>query len=74
MDVRERLAVNMKRLRKERGWSQEALADAAGLDRTYISGIERVVKNPTITVVERVSAALQCSIGQLLDQSGRENG
>jgi transcriptional regulator with XRE-family HTH domain len=74
MDVRERLAVNMKRLRKERGWSQEALADAAGLDRTYISGIERVVKNPTITVIERVSAALQCSIGQLLDQSGRENG
>ena len=48
MDVRKRLAVNMKRLRKERGWSQEALADEAGLDRTYISGIERVVKNPTV--------------------------
>ena len=55
MDFRERLAVNMKRLRKERGWSQEALADAAGLDRTYISGIERVVKNPTVTVIERVA-------------------
>ena len=67
MDVRERLAVNMKRLRKERGWSQEALADAAGLDRTYISGIERVVKNPTITVIERVAFALECSMGDLLD-------
>jgi transcriptional regulator with XRE-family HTH domain len=67
MDVRQRLAANMKRLRKVRGWSQEALADEAGLDRTYISGIERVVKNPTITVIERVAVALQCSIGALLD-------
>jgi ribosome-binding protein aMBF1 (putative translation factor) len=67
MDVRQRLAANMKRLRKERGWSQEALADEASLDRTYISGIERVVKNPTITVVERVAAALGCRLGELLD-------
>lgn len=67
MDVRNRLAVNMKRLRKERGWSQEALADEAGLDRTYISGIERKVKNPTITVVERLARALGCSLGALLD-------
>lgn len=67
MDVRHRLAVNMKRLRKERGWSQEALADAAELDRTYISGIERMVKNPTITVVHRVAVALGCPLGDLLD-------
>ena len=67
MDVRQRLAVNMKRLRKERGWSQETLADEAGLDRTYISGIERQVKNPTITVVERVAKALDSGLGELLD-------
>ena len=67
MDVRKRLAVNMKRLRKERGWSQETLADEAGLDRTYISGIERVVKNPTVTVVERIALALSCGLGDLLD-------
>lgn len=67
MDVRQRLAVNMKRLRKERGWSQETLADEAGLDRTYISGIERKVKNPTIAVVERVTKALECPLGSLLD-------
>ena len=67
MDVRQRLAANMKRLRKERGWSQEALADEAGLDRTYISGIERRVKNPTITVVDRVAVALACRLGDLLD-------
>lgn len=67
MDVRQTLADNMKRLRKEREWSQEALADEAGLDRTYISGIERRVKNPTITVVRRVADALECSMGELLD-------
>ena len=67
MDVRHRLAANMKRLRKERGWSQEALADEAGLDRTYISGIERIVRNPTVTVIERIGAALGCRLGDLLD-------
>ena len=67
MDVRNRLAVNMKRLRKERGWSQEALADAAELDRTYISGIERIVRNPTVTVVEKLACALNCKFGDLLD-------
>lgn len=67
MDVRHRLAANMKRLRKERGWSQETLADEAGLDRTYVSGIERIVRNPTITVIDRVSVALECRLGDLLD-------
>lgn len=57
----------MKRLRKQRGWSQEALAAEAGLDRTYISGIERKVKNPTVTVVDRVAVALNCRLGDLLD-------
>jgi len=61
MDVRDRLAANM---RKERGWS---LVDAAGLDRTYISGFERKVKNPTITVVDRIAGALGCQMGDLLD-------
>ena len=67
MDVRERLAANMRRLRKERGLSQEALADAAGLDRTYVSGVERRTKNPTVTVVDRVATALGCRLGELLD-------
>ena len=67
MDVRDRLALNMKRLRKQRGWSQEALADAAGLDRTYNSGIERVVRNPTVSVVDRIAKALNCRLGDMLD-------
>ena len=69
MDVRSRLATNMKSLRKARGWSQEVLADEAGLDRTYISGIERKVKNPTVSVVDKVATALNCSLGALLDRA-----
>lgn len=65
MDARKNLAV--KRLRKERQWSQEALADESGLDRTYISGLERLTKNPTITVVQRIAEALACGMGDLLD-------
>ncbi len=48
------------------GWSQEALAEAAGLDQTYISGIERLLRNPTVTVIERIAVALQCRVGELL--------
>lgn len=67
MDVRQRLAANMKRLRRDRGWSQEQLADEAGLDRTYISGIERRIRHPTITTVAKVAAALGVSFAALLD-------
>lgn len=67
MDAKKNLAANMKRLRKQRGWSQEALADESDLDRTYISGLERLTKNPTITVVQRIAEALGCRMGDLLD-------
>lgn len=67
MDVRSRLATNIRVLRNARGWSQETLAGEAGLDRTYVSGIERKVKNPTITVIERIAVALNCPLGALLD-------
>ncbi|NIA28139.1 MAG: helix-turn-helix domain-containing protein [Desulfobulbaceae bacterium] len=67
MDIRRRLAQNMKRLRKTRGLSQEALAHEADLHRTYISGIERCVRNPTITVVAKIATTLDVSFGELLD-------
>jgi transcriptional regulator with XRE-family HTH domain len=68
MDVRERLAANMVRLRKEKGWSQEELGHQAGVHRTYVSGVERRVRNPTITLVAKVAAGLGCSIGALVDE------
>jgi transcriptional regulator with XRE-family HTH domain len=41
MDIHRRLARNLRKLREARGWSQERLADEAGLHRTYVSGLER---------------------------------
>ena len=67
MDVRQRLGQNLKRLRAEKGWSQERYADEAGIHRTYVSDIERCARNPTITVVEKLAAPFGVSVGSLLD-------
>lgn len=67
MDIRRRLATNMRAIRREKGWSQEELADRAGVHRTYISGVERCVRNPTITIVGRIAQALEVPIGELVD-------
>ena len=56
----------VRRFRGALGLSQEAFADAAGLDRTYISGIERGVRNPTFMVLRQVAAGLRLSLSQLL--------
>lgn len=66
-DVRQRLALNLRKLRQAKGLSQEEFADAAGLHRTYISDLERGARNPTIMVVERIARALQVSFGDLVD-------
>ena len=61
------LGLNVQRIRRERGWSQEELAFRAGLHRTYISGVERGVRNPTISVVGRLAEALQVAPATLLE-------
>ena len=67
MDIRNRLAKNLRLLRRKKGWSQEAFAEEAGLHRTYISDLERASRNPTITAVDKLAAALGVTVGQLLD-------
>jgi transcriptional regulator with XRE-family HTH domain len=48
------------------GLSQEAFAVDAGLDRTYISRIERELENPTVSALERIATALQVDIVDLV--------
>jgi transcriptional regulator with XRE-family HTH domain len=62
-----RLGLNVRRLREQKGWSQEDYADRAGINRTYVSDIERGKRNPTVTVVEKLAAPLNVSAGSLLD-------
>ena len=67
MDIRKRLGLNVKRLRVEKGWSQEDYADRAGIHRTYVSDIERANRNPTISVVERLAKALKVDASVLIE-------
>ena len=69
MDVRRRLGLNLKRLREEQGFSQESFADHCGLHRTYISGIERGVRNPTVLILDKIAKALKVPAGSLLDEA-----
>jgi transcriptional regulator with XRE-family HTH domain len=67
VDIRKRLAKNLRHLRQLQGWSQEEFAFEAGIHRTYISDLERGLRNPTITVVERLAKALGTKAGLLLE-------
>ena len=67
MEIRARLARNLRRLRRAQDWSQEECADVAGLHRTYVSDLERGARNPTIEVIEKLARALKVKPGQLLD-------
>ena len=69
MDVRRRLGLNLKKLRDEQGFSQESFADHCGLHRTYISGIERGVRNPTVVIIDKIAKALKVPPGVLLDEA-----
>ena len=66
MDIRTVLAKNLKRIREERGYSQEDLAFRADLHRTYVSGVERGVRNPTIVIVQKLAEALEVEAKDLL--------
>ncbi|WP_085809902.1 helix-turn-helix domain-containing protein [Sphingomonas sp. TZW2008] len=66
MEIRSRLARNVRRLREAKGWSQEDYADRAGIHRTYVSDIERAKRNPTITVVEKLAVPLEVTASELL--------
>ena len=59
------LGLNVRERREARALTQEKLAERAGLDATYISGIERGLRNPGIKNVARLAKALRLSTGEL---------
>lgn len=65
MDVRIIFGANVRRLREKAGLSQDAFADVVGVHRTYMSGIERGKRAPSIIVVERLAKALRVDPGAL---------
>ena len=67
MGIRDILRKNLRDYRRDAGLSQEELADAAGLHRTYVSGVERGVRNPTVEVLEKIATPLNIPTWKLLD-------
>jgi transcriptional regulator with XRE-family HTH domain len=65
-DIAERFGERMRLLRKQRGLSQEAFAAKCGLDRTYISGIERGRRNVSLRNIAVIAKALDISISELM--------
>lgn len=64
--LRDIVARNMRKLRAERGWSQEYLANEAGLNRTYLSAIERSEQNISIDNLYRVAEGFGVEAWMLL--------
>jgi transcriptional regulator with XRE-family HTH domain len=59
---------NVQRYRKEKGISQEKLAEIAGVHRTYVGMIERAEKNITLRNIEKIANALEVKIKDLLEK------
>ncbi len=66
MDVRRVFGANVRRLREARGLSQEAFGFSAGIDRTYVSGVERGVRNPSIVLAAKFAEGLDVPVHVLL--------
>ncbi|WP_439892929.1 helix-turn-helix domain-containing protein (plasmid) [Ralstonia sp. 25C] len=67
-DPRQVLADNMRRLRAERGWSQEELSFRSGLDRSFLAHVERCARNASLDSIERIAAAFELPIAALFDE------
>ena len=74
MEIRETLAINLRRLRHAAGLSQEELAHRADIDRTYISSIERQQYAASIEVVDRLAKGLGIAASELLQPPPTPDG
>jgi len=65
MDIKEKLGIRVRELRKQNWLSQEDLSAKCWLHRTYISDIERGIKNVSLENIEKISLSLGISISEL---------
>lgn len=68
MDVKLKFGHRLKQLRKEKGLSQEKLANLAEIDRTYLPSIEKGERNVSITVIEKLAIALDITIKDFFNE------
>lgn len=70
MEARKRVGVNIQRLRRDAGLSQEELGDRAEVHQTYLSQVEGGKRNPSVDVLERLATALGVDIAVLFSTRG----
>lgn len=72
MDLRQRFATNLRRLRHTAKLSQEALAHDAGIDRAYLSRVERAVTYVGLEIVEKLAQVLGVDASELFTRPQRK--
>ena len=65
------VAWNLRRIRVKRGLSQERLAFDAGIDRSYVGGLEREEENPTVDLLDRLARTLSIQVSELFMEPAR---
>ena len=70
MTPSQRLGKTIRSLRKEKGYSQEELADRCGIHRTYLGQIERGIGNPSLALIISIATQLENSAAELLEEAG----
>ena len=66
MDIIKEFGSTLKKLRKEKGLSQEKFALLASIDRTYISDIEKGERNISLLTLQKISIALQIPMSEII--------
>lgn len=69
-DVNQRFGLALRRLRQDRGLSQEALADLAGLNRSYLGEVERGEVTPSLETMDKIAQGLGKGLAELFAASG----
>ncbi|MGL5983415.1 MAG: helix-turn-helix domain-containing protein [Cetobacterium sp.] len=66
MDIKIKFGIRLKKLRKQKNYTQERLSELANIDRSYISDIERGIKNISIDKLDQLAKAFQIELYELL--------
>lgn len=67
-DISVKFGKNVKKIRTDKNMSQGGLAEILGVHPTYISGIERGIRNMSLKNIEKLAKALKVSISKLIDK------
>lgn len=66
MDIKLKVGLKIKELRKKKGFTQEQLSELTEIDRTYISDVERGLRNIAIVNLEKIAKAFEVELFELL--------